>query len=250
MKESRKAVKSSTFVSLQEADTKTSLNLFPPDIKEKLWSLLWHFKVFSFDLKHHSDRLKELSWCLWRFYCFEANEHGLFQQNSMKCHKDWKKVCHTKETVCKSSCHPEDTSITDRALLVIFRDLWLISTAWKLWIITESQAKGIDSFQRRKLRNAIGKKWPHIIWNDALYNITKIEKWSKKKIQKRRLNLFRHIMRLPPDTLIRKSIREASTKNQCAQGRPPTMWMEIVEKDLAEHFKTRMEITNNPDKII
>ena len=117
------------------------------------------------------------------------------------------------------------------------------------WTITETQAKAIDAFQGRKIRQAIGIKWPHTISNEALYNRTKIEKWSKK-IQKRRLNLFGHIMRLPSETPIRQSIKEALTKNQRPQGRPPTTWIEIIRKDLAQHFNIDMNITNNQERMI
>ena len=109
--------------------------------------------------------------------------------------------------------------------------------------VTETQAKAIDAFQRRKLRQAIGIKWPQTISNEALYNRTKM---VKRKIQKRRLNLFGHIMRLLSETPIRQSIKEALTKNQRPQGRPPTTWIEIIRKDLAQHFNTDMNITNNP----
>ena len=57
-------------------------------------------------------------------------------------------------------------------------------------------------------------------------------------------------MRLPSDTPIRQSIKEALTKIQRPQGRPPTTWIEIIRKDLAQLFNINMNITKEPERLI
>ena len=57
----------------------------------------------------------------------------------------------------------------------------------------------IDVFHRKQLRYALGVKYPQIVRNKDLYEITKVEQWTKR-FKRRRLNLLGHVMRLPPDT--------------------------------------------------
>ena len=57
-------------------------------------------------------------------------------------------------------------------------------------------------------------------------------------------------MRLPSETPIRQSIKEALTKIQRPQGRPPTTWIEIVRKDLVQFFDIDMNTTKEPEKTI
>ena len=117
------------------------------------------------------------------------------------------------------------------------------------WAITDAQAKKLDAFQRRKLRQVIGIKWPHTISNEALYNRTKIERWSQK-IKRRRLNLLGHVMRLPSDTPARQSIKEGLTKCKRPKGRPPTNWLGVIKNDLKEHMNLTLNNKDTPENQI
>ena len=61
----------------------------------------------------------------------------------------------------------------------------------------------IDSFQQRLLHRVIR---PRTISDESLYDRTHTKPWSIL-VMKRRLSLFGHLMRLPPDTPARQSLR-------------------------------------------
>ena len=69
----------------------------------------------------------------------------------------------------------------------------------ELWTVTSKIANRIDCFQRRMLRQAINIRWPKKISSQKLYEMTKVEPWSRT-IRRRRLNWLGHLMRLPPET--------------------------------------------------
>ena len=79
----------------------------------------------------------------------------------------------------------------------------------ELWTLISTIESLIDSFHRRLLRTAcLNIKWPTIINNEDLYNITKATPWSKV-IKKRQLSWFGHMIRLPDDTPAKLSFKYA-----------------------------------------
>ena len=68
----------------------------------------------------------------------------------------------------------------------------------------------IDAFHRRLQRYTIGIQWPEKITNTELEHITKLEPWSKT-IKRRRLTFLGHIMRLHPDTPVKKAMTQFFT---------------------------------------
>ena len=78
----------------------------------------------------------------------------------------------------------------------------------ELWTVTSKIANRIYSFQRRMLRQAIKIRWAKKISSQKLYEMTKVEPWSRT-IRRRRLNWLGHLMRLPPETPARISLYEA-----------------------------------------
>ena len=101
----------------------------------------------------------------------------------------------------------------------------------ELWCMNKSISEVIDAFHRKQLRYAIGVRYPRTMSNEVLYEVTKVEKWSRT-IKRRRLNWLGHLMRLPQNTAARLALNEhlRTTKNK--QGRPKTTWMKTIKKDL------------------
>ena len=106
----------------------------------------------------------------------------------------------------------------------------------ELWTITIKTANGIDSFHRRMLRQAINIRWPKKISSQKLYEITKVEAWSKT-IKRRRLKWLGHLMRLPEETPARISLHEALRETKRKKGKPKTTWLKLIESDLKGHVK-------------
>ena len=101
----------------------------------------------------------------------------------------------------------------------------------ELWALTPTMENEIDAFHRRLLRYAIGISWPDKITNKRLYNITKVEKWSKS-IKRRRLNWLGHLMRLPENTPVRRCLKQHLTYAKKPRGRPQMTWLKNIKKDL------------------
>ena len=74
-------------------------------------------------------------------------------------------------------------------------------------------------------------KWPRIITNTEIYNITEVDPWSKK-VKKRRLTWLGHLLRLDQETPVRKALNEACRKVNKIAGRHKLTWIELVRKDI------------------
>ena len=115
------------------------------------------------------------------------------------------------------------------------------------WSLTTTLENGLNSFHRRLLRIAINKRYPKTISNQKLYHITK-ETPIAKKIQKRRLALFGHILRLGPETPAQKALQYYVEPHKRPVGRPPLTWMSLVTKDLTntiKHHNIKTPLTKN-----
>ena len=77
----------------------------------------------------------------------------------------------------------------------------------ELWTATKTINDSIESFHRRQLRYALGIKYPRVIINQQLYDVTKCEPWSNT--ERRRLAWLGHLMRLNPETPASQSFKEA-----------------------------------------
>ena len=88
----------------------------------------------------------------------------------------------------------------------------------ELWGLNKTKSNQIDSFQRNLLRKVLNIKWPKQITTEALYELTKVEKWSHK-IKKRRLTFLGHIMRLDRTTPVRIAFEEAVEQGRNKRGR-------------------------------
>ena len=112
----------------------------------------------------------------------------------------------------------------------------------ELWTTTKTINDQIDAFHRRLLRYAIGTRYPHIVSNDTLYDMTKCEPWSKT-IKKRRLSWFGHLLRMDDDVPARIALKEALVPSKRKRGRPTTNWLAIIKQDL-ESMNIKSNLTN------
>ena len=88
---------------------------------------------------------------------------------------------------------------------------------------------GIDSFHRRLLRSAcLNIKWPQTISNDELYATTEAEPWSRR-IRRRQLSWFGHMVRLPDDTPAKKSFAYAQRPEAKPRGRQIITWLTMMK---------------------
>ena len=124
----------------------------------------------------------------------------------------------------------------------------------ELWTLTKVLENNIDSFHRRLLRIAINDKyipaqqeqnpisWSDLDWtintkkagvlpNNKLYEITQQEPWSKT-IQRRRIRLLGHILRLHPETPAQLALAEITKPQKRCKGRPKLTWINLLLKDL------------------
>ena len=105
-----------------------------------------------------------------------------------------------------------------------------VSTHWS------ESAKGTINWHRRLLRIALNVKYPKVISNEKLYNITK-ETPISERIKRRRLALLGHILRLDPDTPAQKALKYYLTPHKRPVGRPPVTWIQLITQDLTNTTK-------------
>ena len=102
----------------------------------------------------------------------------------------------------------------------------------ELWTTTKTINENIYSFHGRHLQHSIGIKYPRVITNQQLYDLTQFEPSSTEH---RRLSwLDEHLIRLNPETPARQSFIEALRPEKRKPGRPPTTWITTTQTDLTE----------------
>ena len=101
----------------------------------------------------------------------------------------------------------------------VFAECMIFLYNCELWTPTKTINDSIDSFHRRQLRYALGIKYPRVITNQQLFDVTKCEPWSIVT-ERRRLSWLGHMMRLNPETPARQSFKEALRPVKRKPGRP------------------------------
>jgi hypothetical protein len=106
----------------------------------------------------------------------------------------------------------------------------------KLWTITSSLEKQIDSFYRRLIRTYIFRvKWPDIIKNEQLYKKTNETLWSEI-IEKRKMKWLGHVLRLPQTTPARMALTYALEHYDKSMSRPKTTWISKMKEMLNSKY--------------
>ena len=94
----------------------------------------------------------------------------------------------------------------------------------ELWTVTKATENTIDTFQRNIMRKILNIKWPDKTSNADLYNLTKTKEWSKK-VKKRRLQWFGHLIRLPEDAPAKQALYAAQKQTKKPRGGQKTTWL-------------------------
>ena len=79
----------------------------------------------------------------------------------------------------------------------------------------------------------LNAKYPKVIRNEQVYDITKALPWSIQ-IGKRRITWFGHVNRLHEDTPARRALRYALQDYKRKRGRPKLTWLKLVENQLRD----------------
>ena len=96
------------------------------------------------------------------------------------------------------------------------------------------------------LREVLNIKWPNVVTNIELYQITNVEKWSYI-IRKRRLSWLGHLMRLDIETPARIALAEYCKVVKKIVGSHKLTWIELVTKDLQN---SRLNLDTKSDSVL
>ena len=102
----------------------------------------------------------------------------------------------------------------------------------ELWTITQTQAKSIDSYQRRLLRQVINIRWPQVITNKKLSTLFNFTPWSIV-VAERRFRWLGHLFRMPENTPAKEALSYAEESHRNPRGRPKQTWLKLVHEDVA-----------------
>ena len=127
-------------------------------------------------------------------------------------------------------CQNEGQFLTGSGHFRVFAECIFLYNC-ELWTMTKTINDSIDAFHRRQLRYALGIKYPRVITNHQLYDVTKWEPWSIVT-ERRRLSWLGHLMRLNPETPARQSFKEALRPVKRKPGSPPD--------DMDNNYSTRL----------
>ena len=118
-----------------------------------------------------------------------------------------------------------------------------------LWTVTVTMEKQIDAFQRKLLRIAINIRYPKIIKNTELIELTKQTPWSQM-IAIQRLRWFGHLQRLPEESPAKQALNELERVVDRPVGRPIVTWIEVVKKQMKEKgLDYKKAITLTQDRV-
>ena len=115
------------------------------------------------------------------------------------------------------------------------------------WTTTHMVNEEIDCIQRRFQRKILGTKWPNVINNKKLYEITKQKPW-RENVRKRAMRWLGHLMRLDPETPARRALNEYTRKGKRPPGRPKETWLSIIRKSLRLN-KIEVDFSNDETMI-
>ena len=101
------------------------------------------------------------------------------------------------------------------------------------WGLNVTEKRKMNSFHRKQLRIVAGVFWPHKIRNKALYKLTNTRPISID-IAERRWKLLGHVLRLSPNTPIRKAMKFFFEQRNCKKfrGRKRTNIISTINNDI------------------
>ena len=101
------------------------------------------------------------------------------------------------------------------------------------WGLTRVMLDRLSAFHRKQLRSLAGVRYPHRVRNAALYKMT----WStsiEQHLQRARMRLFGHILRLSKETPAQKAMDMYFSPGRRRRGRPVTCLVTALRHDLSQ----------------
>ena len=99
------------------------------------------------------------------------------------------------------------------------------------WRITDTEILKLETFHRKCLRHILNIWWPNVITNSELYEKSKTVS-VKAEIEKRRLRLLGHILRMPNHRVPKIALKWTPATGKRSRGRPKCTWRRTIERDL------------------
>ena len=141
---------------------------------------------------------------------------------------------HALESILKSKLVSEPVRI--RIFRAYIESIFLYNT--KLWTLTNTLERSIDSFHWRLLRKVIHVTWPRVITNEELYKCTKVTTWSL--IICKRLLWFGHLLQLLSETPAKRSLKAFVKTLKRSVGRPKTTWLSLILSDISKYSNSNL----------
>lgn len=108
------------------------------------------------------------------------------------------------------------------------------------WKVTKAIVNGLQVFTNRCLRPIINVRWPDIISNDVLWEITN-QPPIDEQIKERKWRWIGHISRKQPGP-VEKTALDWNPQGTRRRGRPRKTWKRTVEEEAMEAGKTWSEV--------
>ena len=116
-------------------------------------------------------------------------------------------------------------NIRIRVFVALISSVFLYNS--ELWSLSTKNANKIDIFQRKFLRQIVGK---YRISNIELYKVCELQPWSVD-IRRRRLTWFGHVNRLPDNAPAKLALAEVTRPYKRVRGGQKTTWLSTLKKD-------------------
>ena len=101
-------------------------------------------------------------------------------------------------------------------------------------MLTKNLENIIDSFHRKILRIAcLNVRWPKIVTNEEVYEITKQKAWSQV-IVKREFSWLGHLFRLDENTPAKLALKCALKSTRKPRGRQKITWITMMKEKLKQ----------------
>eukprot|EP01066_Platyproteum_vivax_P010984 Platyproteum_vivax@DN4959_c0_g1_i1.p1 len=122
----------------------------------------------------------------------------------------------------------------------------------ELWVMNQTICDKLDGFHRKALRHLLCIRYPKILSNDGVYEITNSGPLSNL-IKIRRLNFFIRLLALPQNVpaqiVLDSTINLITQKIGQKQGKPHTKWFQIIISDIKdEYLKQGQRLSGTSDK--
>jgi len=112
------------------------------------------------------------------------------------------------------------------------------------WALSKADARKVDALDQWCLRRILDIRWYHRVSNCEVRRLTEQAPLTTI-IQKRRLTLFGHLVRMDESADARRILTAVPQSEWRPVGRPHTSWMATLKNDLALHCTLPWRMLSN-----